>query len=149
MGQKIKAALAKVPVRTQLIPGLSDPNQKMEKRLLNKIFYRFAGSESVLSRNIAKRESQAWGRDTVTYHKAWQEELENNLKELGLGQKLKRYDHHLAHSAAAYFASPFDRALIITLDGYGSGLAGSVCIGEERVSVVFTNLSTRTPWDFL
>lgn len=132
MGQKIKTALAKVPVRTRPIPGLPDPNQKMEKRLLNKIFYRFAGSESVLSRNIAKRESQAWGRDTVAYHKAWQEELEKNLQDLRLAHKLKRYDHHLAHSAAAYFAGPFDRALIITLDGYGSGLAGSVCIGEGQ-----------------
>lgn len=128
--QKIAEALTKVPSRTFSIPGLNDPNEKMEKRLLNRVFYRLVGSEGVLSRNVAKRESQAWSRDTVTYHKAWQEELERNLQEFGLLQKLKRYDHHLAHSAAAYFAGPFDRALVVTLDGYGSGLAGSICIGE-------------------
>ncbi len=47
----------------------------------------------------------------------------------GLG-KLKRFDHHLAHTANAYYASSYDRALIVTLDGYGSGLAGSVSVGE-------------------
>ena len=36
----------------------------------------------------------------------------------------------MSHAAAAYFASGFDRALIVTLDGYGSGLAGSVSVGE-------------------
>jgi carbamoyltransferase len=130
MRRRIEAARAKVPVRLQSIPGLDHPNEKMEKRLLNKVFYRLAGSESVLSRNMAIRESRTWTRDSISYHKAWQEELEENLRGLGLLNKLKRYDHHLAHAAAAYFASGFDRALVVTLDGYGSGLAGSLCIGE-------------------
>jgi carbamoyltransferase len=138
--RKISEALAKVPLRTSLIPGLRDPNEKMEKPLLNRVFYRLVGSEGVLSRNVAKRESQTWSRDTVTYHKSWQEELERNLQALGLLQKLKRYDHHLAHSAAAYFASPFERALIVTLDGYGSGLAGSVCVGEGGIIKRIHNL---------
>jgi carbamoyltransferase len=59
-------------------------------------------------------------------------ELEGNLSKLGLLKKLKRYDHHLSHAAAAYFASGYERALIVTLDGYGSGLAGSVSMGEGR-----------------
>ena len=130
MRPQIDAALARVPTRLQSVPGLAYPDEKMEKRFLNKIFYRLAGSEGVLSRNMAKRESRAWTRGSMAYHKAWQEELEENLKALGVLGKLKRYDHHLAHAAGAYFASGFDRALIVTLDGYGSGLAGSVCIGE-------------------
>jgi len=130
MKRQIELALAKVPMRTQPIPGLTDPNEKAEKPLLNRVFYRLMGVEGALSRNIAKRNSCAWSRDSTTYHIGWQEKLEENLIELRLMNKLKRYDHHLAHSANAYFASGFDRALIVTLDGYGSGLAGSVCIGE-------------------
>jgi carbamoyltransferase len=130
MRQQIEKALAKVPVRTLPIPGLNSPNARMEKRLLHKVVYRLAGAEGVLSRNIAKRGSRTWSCDTTTYHKAWHDDLEANLKELGLLGKLKRYDHHLAHSACAYFATGFDRALIVTLDGYGSGLAGSVSVGE-------------------
>ncbi|HZL98886.1 MAG TPA: carbamoyltransferase C-terminal domain-containing protein, partial [Planctomycetota bacterium] len=41
-----------------------------------------------------------------------------------------RSEHHLSHAANAYLSSGFDRALIVTLDGYGSGLAGSASLGE-------------------
>ena len=53
------------------------------------------------------------------------------LEELQLGSKLKRVDHHLSHAANAFYTSGFDEALIVTLDGYGSGLAGSVSIGRD------------------
>lgn len=128
--RQINAALARVPHRTTPIPGLADPNEKMEKSTLHKLFYWMAGTEEVVSRNVAKRASRRWSRDSTAYHKHWQEELDADLKALGLLKKLKRYDHHMAHAAAAYYASGFDRALIITLDGYGSGLAGSAGVGE-------------------
>jgi len=130
MRKEIQAALAKVPSRTNPIPGLQQPNEVMEKSSLHKLFYRMAGAEGVVSRNLAKHSSRRWKRDSLTYHQQWQDDLENNLKELGLLRKLKRYDHHSAHAAAAFYASGFERALIVTLDGYGSGLAGSTSIGE-------------------
>ena len=126
----IQRAISRIPEKREIVPGLGEPNEKMEKPLLNKIFYRLAGAEGVVSRNLAKRSSRAWSRSSTTFHKAWQEELEENLRDLGLFEKLKRYDHHLSHAAGAYFASGFERALIVTLDGYGSGLAGSVSVGE-------------------
>ena len=128
--KEIDTALAKVPVRTHLIDGLAQPNQKMDKAFPKRLFYRLAGAEGVLSRNMARRASSDWSRESIAYHKKWQEELDESLEDLGLLEKLKRFDHHLAHAAAAYFASEFDRALIVTLDGYGSGLAGSVTLGE-------------------
>ena len=130
MKGQITRALRAVPSRTQAVPGLLQPNEVMEKSTLHKLFYRMAGSEGVVSRNLAKRSSRQWKEDSVTYHQQWQDELEANLKDLGLLGKLKRFDHHSAHSAAAYYASGFDRALIVTLDGYGSGLAGSTSLGE-------------------
>lgn len=130
MRVEIQKALARVPPRHEGVPGLLNPNETMEKSSLHKLFYRMAGGEGVVSRNLAKRSSQRWTRESMTYHQQWQEELESNLKELGLSSKLKRYDHHSSHAAAAYYASGFDRALIVTLDGYGSGLAGSVSVGE-------------------
>ena len=66
-----------------------------------------------------------------TFHRKWHEELESGLEELQLGTKLKRVDHHLSHAANAFYTSGFDEALIVTLDGYGSGLAGSVSIGRD------------------
>jgi carbamoyltransferase len=128
--RRIKEALGKVPHRTEPIHGLADPNEKMQKPLLNRAFYRLAGAEGVLSRNLAKKASSDWGSESKAYHKAWQENLESGLTEYGLLPKLKRYEHHMAHAAAAYYASGFERALIVTLDGYGSGLAGSVSVAE-------------------
>ena len=39
-------------------------------------------------------------------------------------------DHHSCHAASAFFLSPFDKALILTLDGEGDGKAGLLAIGE-------------------
>jgi carbamoyltransferase len=39
-------------------------------------------------------------------------------------------DHHLAHAASAYYCSPFDQALVITLDGSGNKASGLVLNGS-------------------
>ncbi|HEV2289458.1 MAG TPA: carbamoyltransferase C-terminal domain-containing protein [Candidatus Acidoferrales bacterium] len=59
----------------------------------------------------------------------------NNLRILSLlsGEARVRvlaFDHHFCHAASAFFASPFDRALILTLDEQGDGACGSIAIGE-------------------
>ncbi len=49
------------------------------------------------------------------------------LKKFGFRDfKLYLVDHHTAHAAAAAYTSGFDKALVITLDGVGDGLSGSV-----------------------
>jgi|HubBroStandDraft_4_1064222.scaffolds.fasta_scaffold32530_3 carbamoyltransferase len=54
------------------------------------------------------------------------------------------FEHHQCHAASAFFGSPFDRALIVTLDELGDGRSGSVSMGEgtrirEVKSVAFPN----------
>lgn len=46
--------------------------------------------------------------------------------------KIRLYDHHSCHAAAAYFGSPFnaDKALVFTLDSEGDSLCATVSIGE-------------------
>ncbi len=127
----IVRAFSRIPGRNAGIPGLSHPEEKMEKKFLHRLFYRIAGTEGRWSRKVAQKGSKSWEQGSIRSHAAWQEELEYNLRTRGLLNKLKRYDHHSAHAACAYFASGFERALIVTLDGYGSGLAGSVSIGDH------------------
>jgi carbamoyltransferase len=43
---------------------------------------------------------------------------------------LVHYEHHLAHAASAYYASPWDRALVLSLDESGDMWSGMVCLGE-------------------
>jgi len=44
--------------------------------------------------------------------------------------KLELYDHHACHAAGAYYCSPFEKALVVTLDGGGDGYDGSVYVGQ-------------------
>ena len=39
-------------------------------------------------------------------------------------------EHHQSHAASAYFASPFDDALVLTMDGVGEWASTSVAIGR-------------------
>ena len=126
----MREAEARVPVRTAAIPGLQHPNEKVERGLAKTLAYRVLAGDTVVSRNVAKRGSDQWGREAQHFHKKWQEELDTALGEIGLTTKLKRYEHHSTHAANAYYGSGFDEALIISFDGYGSGLAGAANIGR-------------------
>lgn len=126
----IRDALSRVPDRRTPVPGLGEPNERMAKGFAKTLAYRVLANESVVSRNVARRGSEQWGREAKAFHRKWHEELDNALAELGLGQKLSRIEHHLSHAANAYYTSGFDEALIITLDGYGSGLSGSANVGR-------------------
>jgi carbamoyltransferase len=46
-------------------------------------------------------------------------------------KKIYMVEHHLAHASSAYYNSGFKEALVITLDGAGDGLSGTVSIGEN------------------
>jgi carbamoyltransferase len=128
--EELREAKARVPASRPPVPGLAEPNERYEKGILKTLAYRVLASEGVVSRNIAKRSSEKWGREASQFHFRWQQELENALGELGASQKLTRVEHHLSHAANAYFKSGFDEALVVTLDGYGSGLAGSINVGR-------------------
>ncbi|MFQ5901795.1 MAG: carbamoyltransferase, partial [Thermodesulfobacteriota bacterium] len=65
-------------------------------------------------------------------HKRYHKDLMQSLKRLGLDRKLTRMEHHLAHAASAFYTSGFEDALIITIDAYGSELAGSISIGSPE-----------------
>jgi carbamoyltransferase len=48
-------------------------------------------------------------------------------------------DHHLCHASSAFFLSPFERALILTLDGEGDGRAGMIAVGDRnRIRILQT-----------
>jgi carbamoyltransferase len=128
--EAMNRARARVPASRAAVPGLSDPNERQDKGLLKNLAYRVLASEGVVSRNVAKRGSEQWGRDAAKFHYQWQQQLEAALAELNLTSKLKRVEHHSSHAANAFFTSGFDEALVVTLDGYGSGLAGSISAGR-------------------
>ena len=47
-------------------------------------------------------------------------------------ERLLFSEHHLSHAASAFFPSPFDRAVVLTLDGVGEWTTTSVAIGKNN-----------------
>jgi carbamoyltransferase len=45
--------------------------------------------------------------------------------------KLLFSEHHLSHAASAYYPSPFQDAVVLTMDGVGEWTTTSVCIGRS------------------
>ena len=46
------------------------------------------------------------------------------------GPRATPLEHHFCHAASAFYASSADRAVVLTLDERGDGLAGTVLLGE-------------------
>lgn len=128
--ERLANAERRIPQRTRAIPGLAQPNRRMEKPFTHRTFYRLAGGTPLLSAYFEQYAEKQYVKQSVEQHQHWQQELERGLTHLGLTSKLRRYEHHLSHAANSYLASGLDRALIVTLDGYGTGLAGSISVGE-------------------
>ncbi|EQD40916.1 Carbamoyltransferase [mine drainage metagenome] len=58
--------------------------------------------------------------------------LARELRHMGFKKfKLHVVEHHVAHAATAAFTSRFKKSLVLTLDGLGDGLSGSISIFEN------------------
>ena len=49
-----------------------------------------------------------------------------------LADKMCFVEHHLSHAASAYYASPFDKAVVLTVDGVGEWTTSSIGVGSEE-----------------
>ncbi|MEK9742193.1 MAG: carbamoyltransferase [Pelagibacteraceae bacterium] len=57
------------------------------------------------------------------------QEIDENFKDIS---KIKFSEHHLSHAASAYYPSPFQESLILTLDGVGEWATTTVGIGKKN-----------------
>ena len=113
-------------------PASGIPTSGWTKGFAKTLAYEFLANEE---RGVAERReargSTQWGRDASAFHRKWHDELRVGAGRFRSVARLKRVEHHASHAANAYYTSGFDEALIVTLDGYGSGLAGSISIGRD------------------
>ena len=56
-------------------------------------------------------------------------EHDKNFKDIN---KIKFSEHHYSHAASAFFPSPFEEAVILTLDGVGEWATTTVAIGKKN-----------------
>ncbi len=55
-------------------------------------------------------------------------------------EKLLFSEHHLSHAASAFYPSPFEKALILTMDGVGEWTTTSAAIGEGNEIRIFKEI---------
>lgn len=51
-------------------------------------------------------------------------------REFGFGDRVTCSEHHLSHAASSFYTSPFERALVVTIDGVGESESAAIYLGE-------------------
>ncbi|ACB95189.1 carbamoyltransferase family protein [Beijerinckia indica] len=69
-----------------------------------------------------------------------QRELKAIAPELAAKGKLRFSEHHFSHAASAFYPSPFEDALILTMDGVGEWTTSSAAIGHGTNLEIFKEI---------
>jgi carbamoyltransferase len=56
-------------------------------------------------------------------------EQDNNFNDI---KKINFSEHHLSHAASSFFSSPYDEAIILTLDGVGEWATTTISLGKNN-----------------
>lgn len=132
LGALIREAQSRVQVRSLPVHGLKSAMERVTKPWWKDLAYTLGSADGWLGNRINRRQYDAWLTEAIAAHARYQEELFAGLRTFGLESKVVRVPHHDSHIANAYYPSGFDRALVVTLDGYGTGLAGSISLAEGQ-----------------
>jgi carbamoyltransferase len=77
-----------------------------------------------------------WLREKLFQKSLLADELKEVAPEFDWHNRLTFCEHHLSHAASAFYPSPFERALVLTLDGVGEWTTTAVAIGEhDKLSI--------------
>ena len=72
-----------------------------------------------------------WLREKLFQKKFLFDKLKEHDKNFNDINKIKFSEHHYSHAASAFFPSPFEEAVILTLDGVGEWATTTVAIGKK------------------
>jgi carbamoyltransferase len=73
-----------------------------------------------------------WLREKLFQKSLLAGELKTIAPEVDWQQRLTFCEHHLSHAASAFYPSPFDRAVVLTLDGVGEWTTTAAAIGSGK-----------------
>ena len=78
-----------------------------------------------------------WLREKLFQKKFLFDQLKRNDSNFNNIEKINFSEHHFSHAASAFYPSPFDKAVILTLDGVGEWATSTVAIGKEnKISII-------------
>ena len=73
-----------------------------------------------------------WLREKLFQKKFLFDKLKEHDKNFKDISKIKFSEHHYSHAASAFFPSPFEEAIILTLDGVGEWATTTLAIGKKN-----------------
>lgn len=106
-----------------------------------KVFYKLFLSE----KNAFKiKDQEEQGEFKMRYF--WKDFIKQNFPKA----KIAKVDHHISHASGAYFTSPWENALIVTMDGAGNFLSSIVAVGKsgkiKKIAKTFIPHSAGVFW---
>ena len=72
-----------------------------------------------------------WLREKLFQKKFLFDKLKQHDENFNDISKIKFSEHHYSHAASAFYPSPFEEAIILTLDGVGEWATTTVAIGKK------------------
>ena len=73
-----------------------------------------------------------WLREKLFQKKFLFDKLKQHDENFNDIHKLKFSEHHYSHAASAFFPSPFEEAIVLTLDGVGEWATTTVAVGKKN-----------------
>src|ERR1700759_353330 len=80
-----------------------------------------------------------WLKEKLFQKSLLRKELKTFDEEIA-GEKLLFTEHHLSHAASAFFPSPFEKAVVLTMDGVGEWATTSAAMGEGNGLEIFQEI---------
>jgi len=78
-----------------------------------------------------------WLREKLFQKKFIFDQLKRNDKKFNDIEKISFSEHHFSHAASAFYPSPYDEAVILTLDGVGEWATSTIAIGKDNnISII-------------
>jgi carbamoyltransferase len=110
------------------------PFLKFERLIETYLFYAPSGFSSFVT------SMPVWLKDKLFQKGNLIKILEEYAPKVDWGQRLLFSEHHLSHAASAFFPSPFDSALVLTMDGVGEWTTTSASIGHGNQLNIFKEI---------
>jgi len=114
------------PKRIDYVVFYDKPFLKFERLLETYITFAPRGFKSF------QKAIPLWVKEKLLQKNLLQKELENIRPDGEWEGKILFSEHHLSHAASAYYPSPFNEAIILTMDGVGEWATTSLAIGREN-----------------
>ncbi len=73
-----------------------------------------------------------WLKEKLFQKRLLQKELQNFHKDFDAERSLLFAEHHQSHAASAFFPSPFEEAVVLTMDGVGEWATSSISFGRQN-----------------